>query len=235
MHGTLGCGAYLAHVRSRGARALGASATVIGVAEARARCKAPCCAPPPGAPIHSAPLETVSHALLTCPAAAPAIEWMRATWAALAGIDPGLVPSDAQGLLADYLEGWEGAPVGKPAQSLWTRLRVATLGAIWQARCERDADGLQPGTTLARRAASLALASVEGAIRRDWARAVGVASSNLPAFCAAWFRGIDLTISLEAFKERWAEPGYFCEVQGEGGQPTLEILLGGPLCPPLPD
>ena len=160
---------------------------------------------------------------------------MRATWAALAGIDPGLVPSDAEVLLADNLGAWEEAPVGKPAQRLWTRLRVATLGAIWQARCERDANGLQPGTSLARHAATLALASVEKAIRRDWARAVDVAPSNLPSFCAAWFRGIDLAISLQAFEERWAEPGYFCEVHEEAGhQPTLEILLGGPLCPPLP-
>jgi hypothetical protein len=161
---------------------------------------------------------------------------MRATWAALAGTDPGLVPSDAQVLLADHLEGWEEAPVGKPAQQLWTRLRVATLGAIWQARCERDAEGLQPGTSLARRAASLALASLEGAIRRDWARAVNVTPSSLPSFCAAWFRGIDLTISLKAFKERWAEPGYFCEVVEAGGHhPKLVLLLGSPPCPPLPD
>ena len=236
MHGTLGCGAFLAHARTRGVRAEGASAAVVGVAEARARCKAPCCAPPPGAPIHSAPLESATHALLICPAARPAIEWMRATWAALAGIDPGLVPSDAEVLLADNLEGWEDAPAGKPARRLWTRLRVATLGAIWQARCERDADGLLPGTTLARRAASLALASVEGSIRRDWARAVDVAPSALPPFCAAWFRGIDLTITLKAFKERWAVPGYFCEVVELGGhQPSLEIRLGGPLCPSLPD
>ena len=122
------------------------------------------------------------------------------------------------------------------ASRLWTRLRVATLGAIWQARCERDADGLLPGTTLARRAASLALASVEGSIRRDWARAVDVAPSALPPFCAAWFRGIDLTITLKAFKERWAVPGYFCEVVELGGhQPSLEIRFGGPLCPSLPD
>jgi exonuclease III len=235
MHATLGCGAYLAHARTREARRVGTSAPALGVAEARARCKAPCCSPPPGAPPHSAPLETASHAFLTCPDVVEAIEWMRATWAALAGIDPGLVPSDAEVLLADNLGAWEEAPVGKPAQRLWTRLRVATLGAIWQARCERDANGLQPGTSLARHAATLALASVEKAIRRDWARAVDVAPSNLPSFCAAWFRGIDLAISLQAFEERWAEPGYFCEVHEEAGhQPTLEILLGGPLCPPLP-
>jgi hypothetical protein len=173
--------------------------------------------------------------MLSCPDAAPAIQWMRETWAALAEVDISLVPSDAEVLLVDNLERWEEAPVGKPAQRLWTRLRVATLGAIWQARCERDGHGLQPGTSLARRAASLALAAVEGAISRDWARAVNVAPSALPTICAAWFRGLDLTITLEAFKERWAEPGFFCEVHGVGGhQPSLVLHLGGPRCPPLP-
>jgi hypothetical protein len=235
MHNSLGCGAFLAHARSRAARANGASAAVVGVAESRARCKAPCCAPAPGAPIATAPLETPSHAFLTCPDVVEAIEWMRATWAHLTDINISLVPSDADVLLYDNLDGWEDAPAGKAAQRLWSRLRVATLGAIWQARCERDADGLPPGTTLACRAASLAQAAVAGAIRRDWARAVDVAPSSLPSLCAAWYRGLDLAISLSAFKEEWAEPGFFCQVHEVAGQkPTLELLLGSPLCPPLP-
>ena len=235
LHARLGCGAYLVHARTRAVRENGTNAAALGVAKDRAWCQAPCCAPPPGSPADAhAPLETPTHALLTCPAVAPAIEWMRATWAALAGIDISLVPSDARVLLADQLDGWEEAPEGKPAQRLWTRLRVATVGAIWQARCERDANSLPPGTSLARRAASQALAAVVGAIHRDWARAVDVAPSPLPTVCAAWFRGIDLSISLGAFKERWAEPGFFCEVEEAGAQPSLEIHLGGPACPPLP-
>ena len=236
MTGTLGCGAYLAHQRTRAARERGTTAPALGVAEARARCKAACCAPQPEAPIASAPLETISHALLSCPAVAPAIVWLRATWAALADLDVSLVPSGSQVLLVDTLGGWEEAPVGMPAQRLWSRLRVATLGAIWQARCERDAAGLPPGITLARRAASLALAAVEGAIHRDWARVAAVAPAPLPPFCVAWFRGLDLSISLSDFKERWTEPGFFCEVHEEDGPlPTLEVHLGGPLCPPLPE
>jgi hypothetical protein len=81
----------------------------------------------------------------------------------------------------------------------------------------------------------LAQAAVAGAIRRDWARAVDVAPSSLPSLCAAWYRGLDLAISLSAFKEEWAEPGFFCQVHEVAGQkPTLELLLGSPLCPPLP-
>ena len=236
MHCTLGCGAYLTHSRTRGAREHGTRASALGVAEAAARCRAPCCAPPPGAPPSSAPLETLTHALLTCPAVAPAIEWMRETWAALAGIDVSLVPSSAEVLLADRLGTWEEAPEGRPAQRLWTRLRVATLGAIWQARCERDARSLSPGTSLARRAASLALAAVEGGIHRDWARVDGAARAPLPPFCAPWFRGLDLSIPLKTFREQWAEPGFFCEVsEVEGHQPTLDVRLGGQLCPALPD
>jgi hypothetical protein len=160
---------------------------------------------------------------------------MRETWAALAGIDISLVPSSAEVLLADQLHSWEDAPVGRPAQRLWTRLRVATIGAIWQARCERDASSLPPGTTLARRAASLALAAVVGAIHRDWARAADVASVPLPPFCAPWFRGLDLSISLKAFKEQWAGCAFFCEVdEVEGHLPSLEVHLGGPLSPSLP-
>ena len=160
---------------------------------------------------------------------------MRETWAALAELDITSAPTDAEVLLGDNLDSWEEAPASKPAQRLWTRLRVATLGAIWQARCEREAEGLPPGSSPARRAASLALGAVEGAIRRDWARVADVAPTPLPPLCAAWYRGLDLSISLKAFKEQWAEPGFFCEVLEDGRQPKLTIHLGGPRCPPLPE
>jgi hypothetical protein len=161
---------------------------------------------------------------------------MRAVWAALAAVDVGTVPSSPEVLLADDLGSWLGAPAGKSSQQLWTRLRVATLGAIWQVRCERDAGSLQQGVSLARRAATLALSSVEAGIWRDWARAGDVAPASLPSMCAAWFRGFDVSITLEAFKQMWATPAYFCEVQEQQGhQPQLVLRLGGPLCPPLPD
>ena len=165
----------------------------------------------------------------------PAITWMRGTWAALANVDIHMVPVDADVLLADDLSGWPSAPASTQAQRLWTRLRVATLGGIWQARCERDGSGLEQGVTLARRAATLALHSVQGAILRDWARAANVAPCDLPSYCAAWLRGFDVSITLPAFKSRWAVPEFFCNVVEQPGQPPkLEVHFGGPLCPALP-
>ena len=232
LHGVLGCGAYLAHCRYR-ERELGDPLTSAALEQAiaRGRCKAPCCSQ-----LTEAPLETTSHALLTCPAVEPTITWMRGTWAALAKVDIQMVPADAEVLLADDLSGWPSAPAGAQALRLWTRLRVATLGAIWQARCERDDGGIRAGVTLARRAATLALRSVEGAILRDWARADSVAPCDLPGYCAAWLRGFDVSITLRAFKRRWAAPAFFCSVTALPGQKaTLEVHIGGPLCPALPD
>lgn len=197
----------------------------------RGRCARPLVVPSSLSP----PPETISHALLLCPAAAPAIAWMRAVWAAVAGVDVDLVPSDAGVLLADDLAGWPDAPASKSALRLWTRLRVATLGSIWQARCERDAGGLHPGVSLASRAASLALGSLLEAIRRDWSRIVGAAPAPLPSMCAAWLRGFDSSITLAAFKQQWASPEFFCCVHEVGGfPPALEVHLGGPGFPALP-
>jgi hypothetical protein len=111
----------------------------------------------------------------------------------------------------------------------------AAMGAIWQARCERDAGGLHPGVSLASRAASLALSSLREAIRRDWSRIVGAAPAPLPSMCAAWFRGFDSSITLAAFKEQWASPEFFCSVEEAAGlPPSLEVRLGGPHFPALP-
>jgi hypothetical protein len=73
-------------------------------------------------------------------------------------------------LLADDHDGWpEGdRPPSADAYQLWTRLRVALLGAIWQVRCARDEGG---GTApLAFRAVTMAVNSLLDAIRRDWLR-----------------------------------------------------------------
>ena len=229
-HARLGCGAFLAHTRSGGARRAGLSASALGVPAETARCKASCCSG-----LAEPSLESISHALLFCPEVAPAIVWLRETWAALANVDPSSVPSSAAVLLADNIDSWKGGPAGKQAQQLWSRLRVAVLGAIWQARCERDEGSLQPGVSLARRAASLALDSVGGGLRRDWDRVAQAQPADLPPVCAAWFRGFDLALPLKKFEQVWATPPIFCQMKEEAGlPPALEIFLGGPACPPLP-
>ncbi|KAJ9524507.1 hypothetical protein QJQ45_019534 [Haematococcus lacustris] len=76
------------------------------------------------------PLETLTHAFTTCPAVAPAWEWMLDVYGRLTGNRP---PSgDAMLLLSGRPTRGEGPPFQPPDSLLWLRLRVAYLGAVWR-------------------------------------------------------------------------------------------------------
>lgn len=211
LHGCLGCNAFLHHVRVQ--RGSGPAAPVLA-------CSAPECQP-------QAPLETLSHAFLECPAVAPAIDWLVATWAQLSQHP---VPRSARVLLLDDLDAWLDRPADRHVLQLWTRLRVALLGAIWQVRCSRDA---APGS-FARRAVLLALEHLLGAIQRDWARTQGdIRHLDAGGFCVDWWRGVDVVLPVSAFVEQWARPPLFCRVHsvlpsqpGGAFQQRLSLLLG---------
>jgi len=219
LHGCLGCKAFLHHVRRQQSAAHAADVM----------CDAPECSAQPA-------LETLSHAFLDCPAAAPAIDWLIATWAQLTQQPP--APRSARVLLADDLEAWPGYPTDAGALALWTRLRVAVLGAIWELRCARPTDG----RSFACQAVSLALQHLLGALQRDWARTQGdVRHLDAGGFCLDWWRGVDTVLTVDQFKEQWAKPPLLCRVLGHPpqhrGDPdprTLELLLrpGHPV--PLP-
>lgn len=215
LHGCLGCKAFLHHVRRPPV--------------ADVLCEAPACAA-------HAPLETLSHAFLDCPAAAPAIDWLLATWAQLSQQAP--PPRSASVLLADDLDAWPGAPTDARTLALWTRLRVAVLGAVWELRCSRPAGG----ESFARQAVRLALQHLLGALQRDWARTQGdVRSLDAGGFCLDWWRGVDTVLTVDQFVTQWAQPPLLCRVDGERpvlpGAPdarTLELLLGVAHPVPLP-
>lgn len=216
LHGTLGCNAFLRHVRG--------SAPV-----ADAMCAAPACSAQPA-------LETLSHAFLDCPAAAPAIDWLLATWAALT--QQPQPPRCASVLLADDLEDWPGRPPDGGTLALWTRLRVAVLGAIWELRCSRPSDG----ESFSRQAVHLALRHLLGALQRDWGRTQGdVRHLDAGGFCLDWWRGVDTVLTVDQFQKQWATPPLLCRVLGPrpalaGGADarTMELVLrpGHPV--PLP-
>lgn len=219
LHGCLGCKAFLHHVRRH--QGLPPVADVM--------CEAPACAA-------LAPLETLSHAFLDCPAAAPAIDWLLSTWAQLSAQAP--PPRSARVLLADDLDAWPGAPTDARTLALWTRLRVAVLGAVWELRCSRPAGG----ESFARQAVRLALQHLLGALQRDWARTQGdVRSLDAGGFCLDWWRGVDTVLTVDQFVTQWALPPLLCRVVGERpllpGTPderTLELLLRPEHPVPLP-
>ena len=225
LHGCLGCKAFLSHARGHHRlRANDPEAARMSLC-----CDAPQCS-------LAGTEETLTHAFLNCPEVAPVIDWLLATFQQLAN---SVVPRTARVLLADDPEGWPGRPHAKTYR-YWTRLRVATLGAIWRVRCARD-EGAGNGS-FARRAVSLALQHLVGAINRDWTRTqTDVREMDDGAFCQDWWRGLDCSLKVDDFEEMWAEPPILCRLVGEPPRSrlhrdtrTMELLIGPDLPVPMP-
>ena len=223
LHGVVGCRAFLAHVRRR--QHLLGDATIC--------CQAPGC-------VAANTPETLTHAFLLCPEVSPVIDWLLATWAHLTQQPP--PPRLASVLLADDLAGWPLAPQDPGTLKMWTRLRVTTIGAIWQTRCAR-AEGRAAEGSFARRVVSLAVAHLVAAIRRDWLRTqADLRHLDDGAFCVDWWRGFDISLTEAQFVRQWATPPLFCKVvdgaPADGGGPAvraLELCLGVDTPVPWPD
>ena len=170
-------------------------------------------------------VETLTHAFLTCPAVVPVVDWLFDTWRSLTGM---ALPRRAELLLADDPSfGWP-PDAGAGALQMWTRLRVCTLGAVWQARCSR----VSSPQSLARRAVTQAVEHLLEAIRRDWQRTQeDVRLLDAGAFCNDWWRGVDARLSVDAFVQQWTRPPVFCRVVGPRPAPgaadtrRLELVL----------
>jgi hypothetical protein len=199
LHGCLGCGAFLAHVRRTGLP----------------YCQAPCCAT-------QNRLDSLTHAFLDCPDVKPVIQWMVGVWKSLAG-DEAAVPETPAFLLADDPLGWEGAQ--DPAlYRMWTRLRVATLGALWHTRVSWA--GALHGASFANSAVRLAVRTLRSAIQRDWMRSGGNARQlQGGSFNGGWWRGFDSSITHSQFMALWARPAIFCRVEEPGATGGRALLL----------
>ncbi|KAJ9522576.1 hypothetical protein QJQ45_019643, partial [Haematococcus lacustris] len=113
------------------------------------------------------PLETLSHAFLTCPYVAPAWEWVLDVYGSLTGTRP---PSgDALLLLTGRPTRGEAPSFTPPDPLLWRRLRVAYLGTVWRLRTIGPASALQP-EAIARRVAQEVILTLSAAVKRDWFR-----------------------------------------------------------------
>lgn len=202
LHGQLGCNAFLHHVNP-----------TLFTSNC---CSAPDCR-------QQRCVETLTHAFLDCPEVQPAVEWLRQTWEQLAG-ERYAVPLTPAFLLADDPEGWVGADDARVYRQ-WTRLRVAFLGALWEARCSRGGGGY--GVSLARRVAQATAAGVASAVWRDWLRTSGERAWTPGWFCADWWRDAGFVLPMKRFRSSWLEPAVFCELRGSAL--TLKIGLDKPV------
>ena len=194
LHGTIGCNAYLSHVRSR-------SRTWD---PALAACSAPACNS-----THTA--EDITHAFFSCPEVQPAIDWFFDTWHALSDVDVPRLPSI---LLADDPHLWPDKPTRAALLRHWHFFRITTLGAIWRIRCSRV--GYSHKGSFAHRVATLVIDSTTSAISRDWTRTQrDVRTMDDGHFCTDWWRGFDARIPISKFVTAWTSPPTFCTLVGD--------------------
>jgi hypothetical protein len=178
--------------------------------------------------------ETLTHAFLDCPAAAPVLDWLLALWAALT---PGMPqpPRDALLLLGDRRQDEGGPWQPLPTHAgMWNRLRVAWLGTVWEARCEqlgRPGEPPLPAQARAHATAAALLARINGAARLHWRRVESDVRLLAPAYPSSWFRGRDPALTQEAFQEDWGMGDRFCT---SGAQPRLWVDWGVSATVPVP-
>lgn len=207
MHAALPCG---------GARVPRFPAGGEGIAEAVCCGNAGC--RPPGAP---APLETLQHALLECPAVRPALLWLARLWR---WIDGGAGPPlTAEVWLQSSQESWQ--PSRQHAR-LWTALRTTLLCEAWRLRTRRVATGVPFAP---REVVEGCVRELHAWVMADWQRAVSRVT-DLPGTHASWFPGRSPAMTPMEFEVFWCPSSAIAHVTHSqaGGKPTLEFRLQVP-------
>jgi hypothetical protein len=162
-------------------------------------------------------LETLSHAFVDCPTVRPAVEWLRALWAAVAGEPP---PRQAAVLLADDHRIWQ--PPTAELRFLWTALRLQLLHSIWTLRCGRSLSG---GEYTAVAVVALTVQRLRRSMLRDfsWVRGDPRQEARDPT-C---FPGRQQHVWNRAhFEATWGAGGVLCRIGADSqGQPRLRLTL----------
>ena len=205
LHASVFCGAFRGYINP-------------DIPEADRCCPRPCCASQP---------ETLTHLFLTCPVSARVIRWVCDVWAGVMG---GVRPvASAAVFLGDDTRVWDP---GTEYGDLWTRVRLATLHAIWSAACLRRKGVVRNSASIAAKI----VWDLRGAMDRDWQRTqedVRLHASIL----SDWLRGRDTCISREHFQHMWGPLGGFYTLVPSPlphGEPTLRILFSDRRPIPVP-
>lgn len=139
------------------------------------------------------PLETLTHAFISCPVAARALAWFQRLWGRLQ--PEAAFPLTPQVLLQDDCSAFK-----PPAelQFLWTFLRLLMLHSIWTARCSKAG----PAAHTAQAVVSRFVTALQQQVNRDWQRVMTDIryTAGVPA---SWFRGRNPAMEVHAFKQKW--------------------------------
>lgn len=173
-------------------------------------------------------LDTITHALMHCPAAAPVVDWALRLWAALTPGRPQPLRCP-QLLLADQRTVWQPS---EEHAVVWMTFRVTLLGCLWRCRCRRRAWEEPSAAACALRASAEVVDHLTEAMQRDWARCkqdVRQLSEDVPS---DWFRGRQHAMSTAAFVRQWGMGGRLCRVEDDGQRLVVELSHTHPV--PVP-
>jgi hypothetical protein len=164
------------------------------------------------------PLETISHALLTCPAAAGAWQWLAEhVWSR---VQPGAqVDTSSAGLML-----LDDSSVLEPPQRharLWTHLRLLMLEALPEAR--------RSGPAFTAQAIACRIkAKLQRQIWQDWQR-VGTDIKQEAGVPQAWLNGPSPQLDNRTFQAKWGKL-----VQQRDGTPLVNISTASLTAPVAP-
>jgi hypothetical protein len=118
---------------------------------------------------------------------------------------------------------------------MWTRLRVAWIGCVWEARCSQLALGQRavPAGVRVHATARALLARLVSAARLQFLRVETDVRRLDPSYPSSWFRGRDPRLSLGLFLRDWGMDGRFCSARLEP-EPALELEVDAVHPVPLP-
>ena len=169
-------------------------------------------------PRHQWPVETYTHAFLTCPVAQAVTLWLTRIMGHMDGTAP---PRTAEALLLGSRAAW--APHNKDLQWVWLHLRVACIHHLF---AHRDAVALRRHPSSPFAVVGAVIADMHSSFLMDQRR-LSADAYQLPGVCADWLRGPRKRFTQSDFNARWMHRGLASG--GAGELPRFRLSMHAPI------
>ena len=164
------------------------------------------------------PVETYTHAFLTCPVAQAVMTWLVRIMHHMDGSEP---PRTANTLLLGSRDAWE--PRTRSLQWAWLHLRV---GCIHHLFMHRDAVVLRRHPSSPFAVVAAVIADLQSAFLMDQRR-LSSDAYHVPGVCADWLRGRRKLFTESDFNKRWMHRGLAS--RDEDQRPRFLLSLHAPV------
>lgn len=149
-------------------------------------------------PLHERPVETYTHAFLSCPVAHTVTTWLVRLMSHMDGTAP---PRTADVIMLGSKATWR--PTNSDLQWIWLHLRVACLHHLF---AHREAVALHRGSSSPFAVIGSVIADLRSTFLMDQRR-LSSDAYHLPGVCADWLRGRRKVFTAADFIRRWRHNG----------------------------